>query len=371
LDDLVTAQVLAAREPASLELSLATAEQVEQERATRTQRWEQRRGRAAYEVERAARQYQAVEPEHRLVARTRERAWEEKLPAQQPLEEDSHRFLQQQPRVLTREERAAIRRLAAAIPSLWNAPTTTAADRKEIIRQVVERVEVVAQGTSEQVPVRITWAGGGPTEGLLVRPIARSRARTDSAHICARVQELTAAGWSLEASARQLETDGFPPLRSKQGWSPVSVQTLRHQLGLGNTHRHGSSREALGPDEWWARELAAPLSVSGTSLLYGIQRGLVRARKECGGWQRWLVWADAAEVERWRAYRHRDIAAQHRRRWTAAQALTALPALADHSKGATPCPTQIVQLVLWLGRRTDALLAQPLPAPEDPLRAPG
>jgi len=88
LDDLVTAQVLAAREPASLELSLATAEQVEQERATRTQRWEQRRGRAAYEVERAARQYQAVEPENRLGARTLERAWEEKLPAHQPLEEE-------------------------------------------------------------------------------------------------------------------------------------------------------------------------------------------------------------------------------------------------------------------------------------------
>ena len=165
LDDFVTQHVLAALEPAALELSLAAAEQVEQERATLTQLWEQRRERAAYETERAARQYQAVEPENRLVARTLERAWEEKLQAQQALEEEYHRFLQQQPRVLTSEERAAIRRFAADIPALWDAPTTTAADRKEIIRQVVERVDVEAQGTSEQVRVRITWAGGRPDGG--------------------------------------------------------------------------------------------------------------------------------------------------------------------------------------------------------------
>src|SRR5258706_9361039 len=262
----VTPPVLVALEPAALELSLAAAEQVEQERAAIAQLWEQRRERAAYETERAARQYQAVEPENRLVARTLERAWEEKLQAQQTLEEECHRFLQQQPRVLTSEERAAIRQLAADIPALWNAPTTTDADRKEMIRQVVEQVEVAAQGTSEQVRIRITWAGGGQTEGVLVRPIARYTDRSDYARLCTRVQELAHASWSLDAIARQLESDGFPPLRRGYRWSVSSVQTLRRQLGLGNTHRHGSSREELGPDEWWARELADRLEMAASSL---------------------------------------------------------------------------------------------------------
>ncbi len=96
------------------------------------------------------------------------------------------------------------------------------------------------------------------------------------------------------------------------------MQTLRRQLGLNNTHRHGHSREALGPDEWWGRELAEQLVVSRNSLFYWIEHGLVRARKERGGLQRWIVWADAAELERLRAYRDRDIAAEHRRRWTVA-----------------------------------------------------
>ena len=331
LDAFVTRHVLAALEPAALELSLTAAAQIEHDRAAVAQLWEQRRERAAYETDRAARQYQAVGPEHRLVARTLERAWEEKLQAQQTLEEEYHRFLQQQPRVLTAEEREAIRQLAADIPALWSALTTTDADRKEIIRQVVEQVEVEVQGTSEQVQVRITWAGGGQTEGVLVRPIARYSDRSDYARFCARVEDLTHAGWSLEAIAHQLETDGFPALRrrSGQGWSVASVQTLRHQLGFGNTHQHGASRAALAPDEWWARELAGRLGIARNSLLYWIEHGLVRARKESGGWQRWIVWADAQELERLQGHRDRDIGAEHRRRWTAVLSSS------THQKGAT------------------------------------
>jgi DNA invertase Pin-like site-specific DNA recombinase len=329
LDAVVTQHVLAALEPAALELSLAASAQVEHERATLAQLWEHRRERAAYETERAARQYQAVEPENRLVARTLERAWEEKLQAQQALEEAYHRFLQQQPRILTNEERDAIRQLAADIPALWNAPTTTDADRKEIIRQVVERVEVDAQGTSEQVRIRITWAGGGQTEGVLIRPLARYTDRSDYARLCARVQELTEDGWSLEAIAHQLETDGFPPLRRGHRWSVPSVQTLRRQLGLSQPHRRGSSRAALGPDEWWAREVAERLALSHSSLCAWIERGVVRARKEPGGLQRWIVWADASELERLRAYRQRDRGAEHRRRWTG------IAAPPEHQKGPT------------------------------------
>lgn len=95
------------------------------------------------------------------------------------------------------------------------------------------------------------------------------------------------------------------------------MQTLRRQLGLGNRHRHGQSREPLGADEWWGRELAERLEVSRNSLFYWVEHGLVRARKEPGGLQRWMVWADAAELERLRAYRDRDIPTEHRRRWTA------------------------------------------------------
>jgi DNA invertase Pin-like site-specific DNA recombinase len=88
LDELVHRQVLEALEPAALEASLQATAVVEQERARLERNWQQNRQRARYEVERAARQYQAVEPENRLVAIELERRWEQALHAQRVLEED-------------------------------------------------------------------------------------------------------------------------------------------------------------------------------------------------------------------------------------------------------------------------------------------
>ena len=92
LDALVSTQVLSALQPAALELHLAAAADVAQERRRLHQHWQQQLERARYETERAARQYQAVEPENRLVARELERRWEEALAEQGRLTEDYERF---------------------------------------------------------------------------------------------------------------------------------------------------------------------------------------------------------------------------------------------------------------------------------------
>jgi hypothetical protein len=74
--------VLEALQPAALEISLQVAEDLEGERErAQHAHWQQRLERARYEAERAERQYQAVEPENRLVARTLEQHWEAALAA--------------------------------------------------------------------------------------------------------------------------------------------------------------------------------------------------------------------------------------------------------------------------------------------------
>jgi hypothetical protein len=88
LDELVASEVPAAVAPAALEASLAAVAEVERERAALARRWHLRRERARYEAERAARQYQACEPENRLVARELERRWEDALKQQRQLEEE-------------------------------------------------------------------------------------------------------------------------------------------------------------------------------------------------------------------------------------------------------------------------------------------
>src|SRR6185437_9556545 len=101
LDDLGAAQVLAALTPAALELSLTAADDLEQERQQLHRHWQQQVERARYEAERARRQYDAAEPENRLVARELERRWEEALREEQRLVEDYARSERERPGPLT------------------------------------------------------------------------------------------------------------------------------------------------------------------------------------------------------------------------------------------------------------------------------
>src|SRR5579883_794874 len=318
LDTFVSQQVLAALEPAALELSLTATERLEQERAELDRLWQQRRERAAYEVERAARQYQAVEPEHRLVARTLERAWEEKLAAQQQLEEEYHRFVQRKPRLLSEAERETIRRLATDIPAIWAAPTTTDADRKEILRQVIERVIVDVQGTSEQVQVRIEWVGGTHTEGVVLRPIGTLCELSTYPQLCQRVLKLTEAGWTAIAIAQALNEEGFRPPRSTKGFRPEIVSQVQRELGVKAPRPRIRHREGFLPDEWWPTELARQLHIPRGTLLHWMRQGVVRARQLDEPLHRWIVWADEAEQERLRDYHQRALGDDLRQRWTEA-----------------------------------------------------
>lgn len=316
LDAFVSQQVLAALEPATLELSLTAAQHVEQERAEEDQLWQQRRERASYEAERAARQYHAVEPENRLVARSLERAWEEKLVAQQQLDEAYHRFVSEQPRVLTAQQRDAIRRLAADIPGLWSAPTTGVTDRKEIIRQVVERVVVEARGRSERVRVRIDWVGGGYTEGEMIRDIARVSDLSSYPQLCERVRLLTEQGHTAPAIAEQLNSEGYRPARQDARFRVAHVTEVQRRLGLRACRPRIRDRAGLDPAEWWAADLADRLGLSRSRLHRWIQLGWVRARQEESPLHRWIVWADEAELARLEQLRQQSVAEQARRHWT-------------------------------------------------------
>lgn len=129
-------------------------------------------------------------PEHRLVARQLARDWEVKLTAQQQLYEEYHRFMQEQPRVLSSAEREAISALAHDLPALWHAPTTTRADRKDILRQIIHRVIVAGEGVSERLQITIEWIGGDTTAGSTTRPINRIDHLSYYPQLCDRIRTL-------------------------------------------------------------------------------------------------------------------------------------------------------------------------------------
>lgn len=298
--------VLRALEPASLEISLATAVMVEQERARIAQTWQQRLERAQYEVDRSMREYQLVEPENRLVKRTLERHLEERLAAQQCLREEHRRFVAKQPTGLTEQEREAIRRLATDIPSLWNAATTTIEQKKTIVRQLVERIRLTVVANTERVLVGIEWAGGHCTELEIVRPVGRLDKLSYYHQLLDRIRVLREQGNTQEQIATQLNKEGWRPAKRRTSFTQGMVSNLLSRL---NRKTLARSKKRFQPQlhthEWTLVALAEKLGMPPVTLYSWIQKGRVTARKELGVGTLgvWVIHADADEIERLRALR--------------------------------------------------------------------
>jgi hypothetical protein len=301
LDAWMSEVVLAALEPAALEVSLEVAADVEAQRQRLHQHWAKRLERASYEVDRAARQYHAVEPENRLVARTLERQWEEALASEEQLKADYRRFLASQPVTLSASEREAIRRLASALPALWHAETTTAADRQAIIRQLVERVVVTVQGESEQVDLEVHWIGGYRTQTRRWRPVARLDQLSYYPALLARAAVLHQQGLSRGAIAEALNAEGWRPAKRRQTFTAEMVRSLlvRQGLSASKARPRSVTHEA---DEWTLPALAYTLAMPHPTLYAWLRKGHLQARHDQHSGQ-WFIRADTSELQRLRALR--------------------------------------------------------------------
>src|SRR5262245_12243147 len=300
LDGLVGQQVLAALEPAALELSLHAAADLQRERDRLTEQWQQRLERAQYQCQRAERQYQAAEPENRLVARELERRWEQALADVRQVEAGYDQFRRAQPAALTADEHAAVRSLAADIPALWRAPTTTAADRQRVVRCLVERVTATVEKETNRVAVTVAWAGGAASTHELVRPVSRYEQLADYGRLKGRIAELRDNGMSLADVAERLNAEGFRPPKRATRFTGAMLARLLRRGGRGPGRRARALTGAtLAADEWWLSDLAARLRVPTATLLGWARRGWVHARKvggATGGY--WAVWADGDELDR-------------------------------------------------------------------------
>ena len=208
LERLVCDQVLEVVTPAGLELSRRAAEECRRERAARDEQWRLRLERAAQDADRASRQYNAVEPENRLVARTLERAWESALAAQRDLEEQYRRFRQEQPVHLSAAERGEIEALARNLPALWRAPTTTVVQRRQVVRLLLQRAVVWAPSSSQEVRVQLHWTGGAVTEHQIRRGVRGWEQMTDVASVREQLASWRAAGWTSRQMAEALNAAG-------------------------------------------------------------------------------------------------------------------------------------------------------------------
>lgn len=291
LDALVTTAFLEAVAPAGLEATLAALEILERDREAIDRQWRLRLERARYEVALAQRQYDAVDPDNRLVARELERRWNAALSALEALESEYALMRRTDLLPLDATEREEVRRIAADLPGLWRAETTMAVDRKRLLRLAIAAVTVTADRAARRIDAVILWTGGATSTHMASLPAIGLHAMTEAA-VIARIRELS-RDRPDHAVAHALNATGLRTQTGKE-WTYARVQSMRKQYRIptGCPIRTGSM-EPRADGRVSACAAAQRLGISRALVHLWVQHGVISCDQRCSCSKLWVRLTDA------------------------------------------------------------------------------
>jgi DNA invertase Pin-like site-specific DNA recombinase len=246
VDAAVVEAFLASVSPISLKVATQVLDQVEQDLMAQRRQRELQLEQARYEARLAQRQYDAVDPSHRLVAAELERRWNEKLERVSQLERTYAQAEGEAQWNLTPEERGAIADLSQDLPAIWSADTTTDQERKQLLRMAIESVQL--DGTSEtgQIEMQIRWRSGTVTCLSVQRARPGEGSLKTSEEAVTRIHEMARRS-SYEEIAARLNREG---LRSAFGrrFTTQHVGYICRRDGPARDEPRSGSKSQDGPD---------------------------------------------------------------------------------------------------------------------------
>jgi DNA invertase Pin-like site-specific DNA recombinase len=262
IDEAVSKVFLDTVAPAGIEAAMLAEKNIEADQEAAIAQWRLQVERARYQTERAERRYRAVEPENRLVARTLEAEWERLLAELAAAEAELGQRERQRPDRLTEEDRKRIGTLGTDLGRVWEAPTTTDRDRKELLRTLLEEVNIAMERSEPKAHLTLRWRGGLITElEINLRGNRHAPIRTDEgtialirrlavhypdaviAGILNRQGRRTARGHRFTANRlgnvrRHWKIPRFDSVSASSKGEPVTVQKAAEILGVAPSTVH-------------------------------------------------------------------------------------------------------------------------------------
>jgi hypothetical protein len=162
-DRVVVHSVLVAIQPVGIEAAVKVTECAEAEDDEKRKALELALERARYEANRARRQFDAVEPENRLVAGELEARWNHALEQVAALERRIA-ATGERTALISDEQRAELMALGDDVRTLWDHPDAPVQLKKRILRTVLNEIIVQSERESPTHRLILHWAGGVHTE---------------------------------------------------------------------------------------------------------------------------------------------------------------------------------------------------------------
>jgi DNA invertase Pin-like site-specific DNA recombinase len=297
IDAKVAEIFLEAFAPSEIDLSFAVFKEVERQAGDVDKQWKLRLERARYEAERAERQYNAVEPENRVVARTLETRWNEKMQELQQIERD-HEEARRVKRIdLSDKDKKAILALARDLPRVWHAPTTTHAERKQIIRLLIQDASLSPVDVPERATkIRLLWKTGAISDVVSSRP--KTPSKTPKTILDA-VRDLAQSKLADIEIADELNRRGMKSGRGRPFTrSAVHMIRIGYRIPSGRVpggHLPLPDRDALG--RYSVRGLARRYHVTDHIVRYWIEIGVVEPERDYKGGPFWFTVSTEVEAQ--------------------------------------------------------------------------
>ncbi|MBI3845472.1 MAG: recombinase zinc beta ribbon domain-containing protein, partial [Planctomycetes bacterium] len=284
IDEAVVSLFLQTVQVPEIELALAVAREAERQAGDVDRQWKLQLERARYDAQLAERRYKAVDPDNRVVARTLESEWNEKLATLEELENEHQEVRRREKIDLSAEDRSRILSLARDLPLVWNAATTTQAQRKNLLRLLVREVTITPIDVPErQTHLKVLWQTGAVGEFVVERAHG-PRPYVPPAEAVALIGTLFSQMKSdpeicAELNRRGLRTGANHP------WGAGSVRKVRQQHGWRGSRVPPHRR----PDGLFSvRGVAHCLGVSEAVVSYWTQTGRLEA--VAGGGRGQTLW---------------------------------------------------------------------------------
>lgn len=257
VDAAVAHAFLAAMQPAQLEVSLSTLDQLAARARQIDHQWQLRLERIQYEADLARRRFLAVEPENRLVARTLERDWNEKLAQQAQWQKEYQLRPQPHQQLNSPAARRQILDLAQDLPAIWQAASTTQVERKQLLRFLIKDVTLTRHKTTVHAGIRWQTEAMTDLEVPRLRPIYE-RKRTDTA-VIERIRQLAPTHTDRQI-AQLLNEAGFTPgQRGVFTQSKVNWIRYAHKIPSGCPEAPGACPTGQRGDGRYSAKAAAKL----------------------------------------------------------------------------------------------------------------
>jgi excisionase family DNA binding protein len=271
VDELIARRLLDALAPEEIALALAAADEHADRRARSDRVYELRVERARYEAIRAERAFHACEPDNRLVARSLENRWEQKLRELK----DAEAELAEHVVPSTEPSREQIEALATDLPALWAAPSTAHRDRKRLLRALIADVTLTSKPHGRELSVGIRWRSGAAEEHLIDRPLKPADAQRTPSPAVELIKRLSCEHHTNTQIAEQLNAAGFHT-RKGDPFEAKHVQWIRW--------RHNIAYPATWAQdgELTVDQIAEHLHISTSTVYDWISAGKLAARRGPG-----------------------------------------------------------------------------------------